>query len=727
MTHRQLPYVAEGSRSDKAHPGFRLAAVIGLATLATPLPAAAPGDLLSSQPLPAVVRDVSGVAFDPDGNVWLIDPSLGHFGMLGPADLRVRGAFDFRAFCPGARDIDIAPDGTIYLCDPPARELYVLPLGASAPTRIGNATQTGLTTITSVAAGDPGGSLWILDGVTSRVRQVRLDPLGVIGGFNLTLSSDQAATDIELQPDGTLWVLVTGDRGPRLLHVQTNGAAAPPVASISLAGAGITDPRGFAFDANMVIGVVDGASRTLRRLAGPPPVLTEALLSTPSPLPLVPAGRWMTLVFDRPVSVNGTIGPNDLRFQGALLDTLGTYTSRLSPENPTQVELHFSSSAIITALAGLARIDLAEGRDAGDITDAATGVPAAPSQLRRIQYEMIALPTVSVGVAGGEISVLDLEAARFRRHSLRIGANVLGLDVLVSLQNLPVATGLVGGIGVSPAELGLLGPGVDLTLEYHPNAVHTREGGDERRLRIHQLIAQPDGSHVAIPLPGPQVVNTRQHTITTPLVNLAPQHAPSGPSRNGATNDEPALYATLPLDTVDDRTVYLQRSAQARRGGGDEEGAALTPGSNGQYTRHRITFPGYVSSTSGIAVTLREANLFERQGFPEGSNSLFVLESAGDIPVAVRIDVEYRDTPQGMDARTAGNDIGDPGQMRVVRRTGIYQEFDFIPNASPSVVPPLIGANGVSPITQNGWGVYGALIDPAAASIPAELTVLSAE
>jgi hypothetical protein len=182
----------------------------------------------------------------------------------------------------------------------------------------------------------------------------------------------------------------------------------------------------------------------------------------------------------------------------------------------------------------------------------------------------------------------------------------------------------------------------------------------------------------------------------------------------------PGTYATLPLDTVDERTVTLAASngdpsdpsfGPQTSGAGAE--AVLTPGPEGTYTLHRIVFPGYEEALEGVSVTIREANLFERYGFPQQSGAIFTLEAEGDdftLPVA--LDVEFRTDPTDGDVVTLEGDPGDVTKMRLLRRLDIGAPLEFVTGIEQGVSSPTVWTFGATPLTQQGLGVYGVVVNP---------------
>lgn len=98
----------------------------------------------------------------------------------------------------------------------------------------------------------------------------------------------------------------------------------------------------------------------------------------------------------------------------------------------------------------------------------------------------------------------------------------------------------------------------------------------------------------------------------------------------GVLEASAGMFAGIPVDTVDERTVGLRRAA----GINPQQAPVLGPGPRCYYPRHRIEFPGYVETAPGTAidVTIRSVQGYaEREGggqpFPTRSDALFVVET----------------------------------------------------------------------------------------------------
>lgn len=661
---------------------------------------------------------VGGLTRDFANRFWVLDPKADRVHRLTPDTRSIEFSFDVSAW-PDVEELDVGLDGHFYLTDPSLGVVHILaPDGA---TQVGSLTAAGMgvLAINSLAI-DPDGSLWFIDPFLYTVYHRSIDGTVDLGGFALPLGI-WGPRDIEVAPDGTLWVVNANLGSSTLEHLHRDGTPGAPIATFAVgASLGIDEPESVALLESGDVVVSDLSQSRLVTIEGPPPVIARAIhVDVASPLG-VSVGDQLVLVFDQPV----VLGPGSFETDDFTLtapgDSLGTYTAAANPQNPTQIILTLGAGASLTipgSGVGSSAIDIAFTAEGDEILDAQTGTPVSPSSPRDIQFTLVPSGATTVTPAGGTVSVVDTADAVYRHHTLAIPAGALDEPTAISLSVPSLATGLVNAVEVSPAALTLAIP-ASLTMEYTDNDLLSGPGGDEEAMRIHQVFDLA-GVLTAAPLPGLQTVDTAANSVTATLSSFDP-FATGGP----------VIFAVLPLDTIDDRSITIRREETGGPAGAATASSAvptavLTVGSEGTYTRHQIAFPGYVEAPEGIRVTIRDANIFDRFGFPASSGAIYVLEASEPIDTPIEVTVEFRPDPAQGDIVRLDGTPGHPLQMRLVRRPSFGQPFTFVADGEASVVIPTVTTTGVLPTLAQGLTVYGVAADPT--QIPAELTLFTAD
>jgi len=272
-----------------------------------------------------------------------------------------------------------------------------------------------------------------------------------------------------------------------------------------------------------------------------------------------------------------------------------------------------------------------------------------------------------------------------------------------------------------------------LTLEYLDSDVNTDMGFTEAGMRINMYVQGEDGCWHWVPVPGEQIVDTENNTVTVHLWHLA---GATGGVRLASPGDF-GIYGNLPGSTVEESTINIKP-----QGGGMVRilvGPTLAPGANSYYTYHRIEFPNYVvvtnpSDTSMIRVTIKQSALEGAaqsggNSFPTASNALFVVLTKNysnvgvpfNAPVNIR--VQFMDgtviNPPFNDIRKFDNTAGAFGFMALVKDTwpGTGVNFQFITGVAQSITPITGGGyvegSGITGLTDSyGKGVWGAVSNP---------------
>ncbi|NUP89253.1 MAG: hypothetical protein HUU25_05465 [Candidatus Sumerlaeia bacterium] len=662
------------------------------------------------------LRSVSGLSRDVNGHPWVVDSQGDALHRLSTDGRALQFSFDLTGVSTGITEIDLAPEGTVYLTDTTAGVVHVLDGASLVEIDTLTAAELGVTAIASLTV-DPECCLWVVDPVLFAVKRRSLDGMQDLGGFAINPGLVTTPRDIEVAPDGTLWVVNAQGAASTLVHLSRTGTAAPPISSFAVgASAGLADPSSIALLPSGDILVSDPSQDLLVTIEGPPPVIAQAIhvdSATPSG---VSAGDRLVLVFDQPISLTGSLEADDFTLSEPG-DSLGAFTAAENPSNPTHLVITLGAGASLTVPGsgtGSSAIDVSGTIEPGDVVDAETGTPISPSAPRDIQFAAIKNSAL-IGPAGGIVSVVDSDDAVYRHHTLTVAPGALSTPQEIELAPPGVPTDFVNAIAIEPGEIVFAAPGSTLTMEYTDHDLHNGDGGlgEEPLMRIHQLLDLGSGL-VAIPVTAEQTVDAASNTVTIPLGRV---------DAMGPGDGSPALYATLPLDTVDDRSFHMQREQGPARRGGGESVATLTVGGGGLYTQHQVRFPGYVQAPSGISVRIREANLFERHGFPETSGAVYAVEANQAVEFPIEVTVEFFPEPAPGDVLRLDGQPGHPLQMRLVQRTDLSQPFTFLPWGS--VDSTKVFTVNVPPLPAGGIAVFGAAADPS--QIPAELTLFSAD
>jgi hypothetical protein len=237
---------------------------------------------------------------------------------------------------------------------------------------------------------------------------------------------------------------------------------------------------------------------------------------------------------------------------------------------------------------------------------------------------------------------------------------------------------------------------------------------------------------------GPQSVNTATNTVSVEVSNLNPQ----------ASSDEIGVFATLPINPVEERTVHIEPdaggAAPAALTLGPSVSVSISPEVDSAYPLHRIEFPGYTTTSAGasgsIAVTIKTATIFERvstpstggNSFPAAGASVFVVETDDDAgsPTAFTDPVNIRVEFKPGDKVDFSGSAGGSTNMRLVSDSIDGAEVDFqFTGATPAIFDLLgtahIEVTGVTNLTgASGAGTWGAVAN---LTVPGELSVFAAD
>jgi hypothetical protein len=236
------------------------------------------------------------------------------------------------------------------------------------------------------------------------------------------------------------------------------------------------------------------------------------------------------------------------------------------------------------------------------------------------------------------------------------------------------------------------------------------------------LVENPLGVFQYIPVVGRQQLDMSARVTVVDVTTLNPADSLG----------TPRVFAGLPIETVDERTVVLKPT-----GGGPilrgQTGFVLMPGLRGAYSGHRIEFSGYeldatASDPNRLVVTICTATSLERQSriggrsFPLPCGSVFCvrIEDALSSPVAftspVNLTVQYkkRSDPAQGDVLSFGCRPGVEEAMAIVYDTEVEDPVDFgfctSSTQTLDVNQKTVSINGLVGLTgADGLGTWGAV------------------
>jgi hypothetical protein len=267
-----------------------------------------------------------------------------------------------------------------------------------------------------------------------------------------------------------------------------------------------------------------------------------------------------------------------------------------------------------------------------------------------------------------------------------------------------------------------------LTLHYLDGDVDIDMGFAEAGMRIYMYYQGEDGCWRWVPIPGEQIVDTENNTVTVHLSHLT---GTTGRLRLLSPGDS-GIFANMPGPTIEEPPTAVCIKPQ---GGGSVRilaNISLMPGAHGFYTQHQIEFPNYVETTADdpnvIKVTIKQATLAERtarsggNSFPTASYALFVILTKNfsnvgvpfNAPVNIRVQFMNGTANAFKDIWKFDNTAGTFGSMALVKDTveGTGVNFQFIQGVTQSITPITGGGYvegaGITGLTDSyGKGVWG--------------------
>jgi hypothetical protein len=272
-----------------------------------------------------------------------------------------------------------------------------------------------------------------------------------------------------------------------------------------------------------------------------------------------------------------------------------------------------------------------------------------------------------------------------------------------------------------------------LTLEYLDSDVNTEMGFAEAGMRMYMYVLGEDGCWHWVPVPGEQIVDTENNTVTVHLGRLTFSFATGG--MRLASPGDSGIFGNEPGSTIEGNTINI-----TPQGGGMARilvGPTLNPKAGGFYTQHQIEFPNYVvtdpSDPNVIKISIRQATLADRtarsggNSFPTASNALFAVLTKNysdqlipfNSPVNIRVQFMDGTASAFNDIWKFDNTAGEFSSMAIVKDTveGTGVNFQFIQGvmqpAAHITGGGYVEGSGITGLTDSqGKGVWGAVSNP---------------
>jgi hypothetical protein len=468
------------------------------------------------------------------------------------------------------------------------------------------------------------------------------------------------------------------------------------------------------------------------------------------------AGDQLLLSMDRGVTVTASLLRPSHFFLPVQGDSLGGSGFRVdvNPRNSRQIALTLGQGAHLTVPGAFSMLKRTSGAPSG--IDFATSLPlgvirsfegisatngGAPDKNDSgvdIQFNMVGR-SGSFGRRGGSLSVVNSPDAAYTHHQLIIPANTLIVTPTLGLTRPAFSLGAPGALQVTSSLSGIkFTTSATLQVEYHEGDIDWDSGYIEGEMRVHQLVEKPLGVFAYVPVPGRQWLGTaflrsavgprkfadQSSTVSASLNNLNP----------GGSLGAPGVFAGLPIETVDERSIAIKPGIGPGSGGGVVRGGAavLAPGSQGAYTLHQLEFPGYVTTSvtdpQRVVIRMRTATLAERyaptigQSFPNQSGAVFVVTAsdANGLPISftspVNVTIQFKERPDPAlsDVVCFDGKRSAASNMSLVRDKLAGGDVDFgFDNAPAQAVNAALGTvtvnNYIGLTGPDGMGTFGAV------------------
>lgn len=550
-------------------------------------------------------------------------------------------------------------------------------------------------------------------------------------------SYDTPDRALAVQVEGDLAYVADYDDGVHILDVHDPAHPRPW---------GTFDTPGSALALQVSEGLIYVADRDgglwILQLSSEAPRIQSVTLTDVNNNGSVEGGDQLVLTMTRSVVVTAAAVRTSHFFLPVEGDSLGGagFAVGTNPYNTRQMVLTLGSGAQLTPAGDFAMTQRTAGSPSGlDIAgDMPPGIIASYDGISAVdggqqgvddaaidvQYDLLERVR-DVTSAGGLVQVTPSADAAYTRHQLRILRGALATTTTFRLRPASVNLGVTNAVQIESSDPAVTFPlAATLRIQYREGDIDFERGQIESQMRVHQLVETPTGGTRFVPLAGTQTLDTANQEIEVELDNLNP----------AGSQGTIGIFAGIPVDTVDERTIYIKPDGAAGGVAKDQAGtgAVLSPGPNGDYTEHRIVFRGYSLTTpedpARLEATIRDALLAERvsqsggQSFPAQSGAVFVVEikdAAGQpveftSPVDLTVQFLQRGDPWQSDCVRFDGWPGIPINMRLAHDRLPDSPVDFVfTELSPQVVDVpkgTVGAENLVGLTgSDGRGTLGAV------------------
>lgn len=466
-------------------------------------------------------------------------------------------------------------------------------------------------------------------------------------------------------------------------------------------------------------------------------------------------GDILILQFDRIIQLTQPL-INSYFTLPVLNDSLGTFPLfNLNTKNPSQVIITLGNNPVLTIPGYYEDGFNSPGSSSGiDIAAMPTPIPITDKEEVHAVHNGIVsgtnsnFPDIRLNVEANEISLQAGQAGQ-----LTVGANgfitqtriVIRSDSLIFPCRLRLRAPDNVNDTLSAVQLEvldgylLINPNkpIEITIQYNDGEIDSESGQTANDFRIFKYIQIAPNLwqwfYVKDAYGNPHQIDTWHKTVTCYISDIYGTAKKDFENyKAGKTPYNSNLYATqgsvvfanLPLEIISENTITI-KSAKKKKNMENIKSSppSLQPKSNCYYTLHKIEFPGYVESDTGIKVKIRKPTLSERAAFPSGSNSIFVIETTDSIignPVSftdpVNITVQYKDSadsPTFKDIVYSDGASAIEAQMRVVKYDNSSASFKFINPNTDNVnrLNNVVSENSLVGLTSNGKGILGSFAD----------------
>jgi sugar lactone lactonase YvrE len=490
-------------------------------------------------------------------------------------------------------------------------------------------------------------------------------------------------------------------------------------------------PMGLMMDASNNLYVADeGYNRVLVFHVPQPPVLKAAIYVDFDKNSLINADDRLILHFSQALKFGSVTGLIDTDFNlphsgDSLGDGFDTVINPIK-RSSLVVKLGNTPSLVIGGSGSSSSAIGITPDSTAKILSLYTDLGAIPTLPVDIKYIMKTPTPRQFGPLGGTLQIPEDPDALFTKHKLYLPPGAVSSiykDLYWFSMEIPdIELSYLSSIKIQAVSEAYV------TLEYLADGVDLEGGYLEKYIRIARLAEVSPGVWVPDWQAASFSLDLENHTITALLGDL---YSGSGGHKSGKVT-VPSWGIGGDIIISDARKLVDENSMNVDEdsGGGGKTPlmrsapVCLSPGPDCIYINHELCIPGYLEvSSGGYNLTIRQAVASEREGFPDQSGAIFVLESDPEFPSDVPFDltIQYVPNPDPdlTDVVTLDGQPGSEGKLRMARKNPSTGEFEFVPvydsvsfNGNHTVT-----TSGVTNLTSGGVGVYGIAVNNSAESL----------